>query len=262
MSEPTRPVGDVPAPPKSTADDARSAPRSGEFDRVLERRQPASEPERARREGQAVGERTSRAPEGVPGRQERRGQRDGGDGSQRERGGTGQEPSEWRALPGDVALPVGLIVARPEASASTGVRAAEMAALVEQIAGRIVRAVELQLGPEGAAEARFGLDLAALGQAGLQVQRGPDGTIAVRFEAQTAELAQVLESGLDDLVARLEARGLEIREIVVRDPEGVTVRVEPGSADESRRQAEQDGRRHRQPGHEPTPDEEQGNEET
>ncbi len=266
MSEPTRPVGDAPAPSKAPADDARSTPRSGEFDRVLERRQPAPEPGRARREGQAVGERPSRAPEGVPGRQERRGQRDGGEGSQQEKGATRQEPSEWRALPGDIALPVGLIAVRPEASASTGVRAAEMVALVEQIGARIVRAVELQLGPEGVAEARFGLDLATLGQAGLLVQRGADGAIAVRFEAQTAELARLLEGGLTDLVARLEARGLEIREIVVRDPEGATVRVEPGSqagaADESRRQAEHDGRRHHQPGNDPTAEEERGSEET
>jgi hypothetical protein len=263
-----RPVGDAGAPgaAKAPADDPRSTPRSGEFDRVLERRQPASESGRARREGEAVGQRTSHASDGVPARQERRGQRDGGDGGQQEKGGGGrQEPSEWRALPGDIALPVGLIAARPEAAAASGVRAAEMAALVEQIAGRIVQAAELRLGPEGTAEARFSLNLAALGEAGLHLQRGTDGAIAVLFEARTAELARVLETGLTELVARLEARGLEVREIVVRDPGGATVRVEPGAeagaTDESRRQAEPDGRRHRQPEPEPTAEEERGNEE-
>jgi hypothetical protein len=263
MSEPTRPVGNAaPVPGKAPAEDTRPAPGAGEFDRVLSRRQqPASEPGRARREGQATPERTSRGPEGVPARPDRRGEREGGERGRQEGGGGRQEPSEWRALPGDIALPVAFVAARPEAAAATGVRAAEMAALVEQIAGRIVKALELHLGRE--AEARLSLDLAALGEAGLQVQRGADGTIAVRFEAQTAELAQVLVKGLDELSARLEARGLEVREIVVRDPEGATVRVEPGAgtatADESRRQAEDEGRR-RQRGPE-VPADEPGSEE-
>lgn len=255
MSQPARPV-DAPASPKAPVEDARPAPRAGEFDRVLDRRQ-APEPGRARREGQSA---LARGGEGLPARPERRGERDAGDGGQPGSGGGGRDPSEWRALPGDIALPVGPIAPRPGpggAGAASGVRAAEMAALVEQVAGRIVQAAELRLGPEGAAEARFRLDL-ALGEAGLQVQRGPDGAIAVRFEAQTAELARALESALGELVARLEARGLEIREIVVRDPDGASVRVEPradaAAADESRRQGEPDGRRNRPPSPEVPPE--------
>ena len=253
MTEPTRPVGGgAAAAAKPPVEDARGAPRAGEFDRVLEKRQPGPEAGRARREGPSVADHASRGPEAVPGRQGRKDQRGGeGGGGQHEPGGGHQERSEWRALPGDIALPMGLQLARPEVASASGVRVAEMAALVEQIAGRIVQAAEMTLGPEGRAEARFSLDLASYGQAGLQLQRNSDGTLAVRFEAQTAELARVLENSLGELAARLEARGLVLSEIVVRDPDGVTVRLEPGAeeggADESRREQEEQGRRHRQP---------------
>lgn len=247
MSQGTKPVGESAATPRPAAEDARPAPRAGEFDRVLERRRPAAEPGRAGREREPGAERSTRTADAVRGREERRGKGEGSGGEGQHEGG--RERSEWRALPGDIAVPLGLPPVRVEAAAG-GVRASEMAALVERIAGGIVHAVEVQLGTDGVAQARLVLDLASLGQAGVQVQRGADGAVAVRFDGVTAELGQRLQDGLSDLVARLEARGLEVREIVIRDTEGATVRVEPGreatAEEEARRQAEEDSRRRHQ----------------
>ncbi len=253
MSQPTRGVGDVSprGPAESPTDEARP---SGEFDRVLERRQPGAA--RSHGEGEGTAARSSRPSSPHSERSDRRERRDAGEEGQSGKGGGGdRDGSTWRALPGDFAVAVGPAGARLEPAKAGGARAGELAAFVEQVAGKIVQAAELRLGAGGAAEASFRLDLAGLGEAGLQLQRAADGGIAIRFEAATGELANVLQAALPELLARLEARGLEIREIAVRDPDGA-VRVQPGSGSEAgdaeRRAADREGRGRRQP--EPAPE--------
>jgi hypothetical protein len=147
-------------------------------------------------------------------------------------GGRG-EAGEWRALPGDVAIP-----ARPAPGAAAALessRAAEAVARIERIAEQILRAAEVRLGPGGTAEARLELDLGGLGQLRVALHRDARGAIAIRFDGAGPEASRLLIDRGDDLVARLEARGLALREVVLTGADGSLVRLgspaEPAPSD-------------------------------
>jgi len=151
--------------------------------------------------------------------------RDGlaGDGAERSRG----EAADWRALPGDVAVPTGLRFDPGALAASSGARAAEAVARIERIAEQIVRAAEVRLGPGGTAAARLELDLGGLGQLRVALDRNAEGAIAVRFDGAGPEAARLLVDHGAELVARLEARGLALREVALTNAEGLVVRLGP-----------------------------------
>jgi hypothetical protein len=125
-------------------------------------------------------------------------------------------------LPGDVAVP-----ARPGAvpSVADASRAADAAARIERIAEQIVRAVEVRLGPGGTGEVRLELDLGGLGPLRVALHRDAEGTLAVRFDAARPEASRLLVDQGRDLVARLEARGLALREVVTTGADGSLVRL-------------------------------------
>ena len=137
------------------------------------------------------------------------------------------EAADWRALPGDVAVPTGRHFDAGALVASDGARTAEAVARIERIAEQIVRAAELRLGPGGTAEARLQLDLGGLGQLRVALERNAEGAIAVRFEGAGPEAARRLVDHGAELVARLEARGLAVREVSLASPEGPVVRLGP-----------------------------------
>ena len=143
------------------------------------------------------------------------------------------EADGWRALPGDVAVPTRLAPGAPPLV--EGSRTADAVARVERIAEQIVRAAELRLGPGGTAEVRLELDLGGLGQLRVALHRDAEGTVAIRFDGAGPEASRLLVDQGDDLVARLEARGLALREVVLAGPDGSPVRLgspaEPTPAD-------------------------------
>jgi hypothetical protein len=167
-----------------------------------------------------------RSPRGAPaGTEERPPERGRGD------------AGEWRALPGDIAVP-----ARPapgEAPAVETSRAAEAAARIERIAEQIVRAAEVRLGPGGTAEARLELDLGGLGLLRVALHRDAAGTVAIRFDGAGPEASRLLVAQGDDFVAKLEGRGLALREVVLTGADGSLVRLgspaEPAPADPASR---------------------------
>ena len=143
------------------------------------------------------------------------------------------EAGEWRALPGDVAVPTR---SDPGASVSVeGSRAAEALARVERIVELIVRAAEVRLGPGGTAEARLELDLGGLGRLHVALHRDAEGTVAIRFDSAGPEASRLLVEQGQDLVARLEARGLTLGEVSLAGADGSLVRLgspaEPAPAD-------------------------------
>ncbi len=158
------------------------------------------------------------------------------------------EPRDWRALPGDVAVP-SRTPAGPLPVVESS-RAAEAVARVERIAAEIVRAVEVRLGPAGTAEVRLELDLGGLGQVRVALHRDAAGTLAVRFHGAGPEASRLLVDQGSTLVARLEARGLALGEVVMTAADGSVVRIgtpsEPGTAELVSRLAEDAARRSEQ----------------
>jgi hypothetical protein len=143
--------------------------------------------------------------------------------SRLEERGEGGDAREWRALPGDVAVPA--LAPTGSAAAVEGSRAADAVAMIERIAEQIVRAVEVRLGHGGSAEVRLELDLGGLGQLRVALHRDAAGTLAVRFDAAGTEASRLLVDQGGDLVARLEARGLALREVVMTGAHGSLVRI-------------------------------------
>ena len=136
-----------------------------------------------------------------------------------------EDVGQWRGLPGDLALP-----ARRELAASgqaDGARAADAVARIERIAEQLLRAVEVKLGPDGAASARLELDLGGLGSLRVALDRSASGTLAIRFEGASAEAARLLVDHGGQLVERLEARGLALSEVALVSREGPVVRLAP-----------------------------------
>jgi hypothetical protein len=204
------------------------APKAGTFDKVLHDKARADRTEAEHstdRQASAVGERSARG--SAPSTDAPAG---------REKG----EPRDWRALPGDVAVPSRAPAG--SAPAVEGSRAAEAVARVERIAEQIVRAVEVRLGPAGAAEVRLELDLGGLGQVRVALARDAEGRVAVRFDAAGPEASRLLVDQGGDLVARLEARGLTLREVSMTSADGSLVRIgspsEPATAELVSRLAE------------------------
>jgi hypothetical protein len=233
-----------PSPGAGHRDVDERPPKGGEFEAVLREKG-----EGARRERTEAGHEGTRAG-GVEDRSARRASGSGEPGADRGRA----EPGAWRALPGDVAVP-----ARPAPGTSAplgGSRAADAVARVERIAEQVLRAVEVRLGAGGTAEARLELDLGGLGQLRVALHRDAEGTLAVRFDAAGPEASRLLVDHGGDLVARLEARGLALREVVLARSDGSVVRLhspaEPAPADLASR-SPHDGSRTRDeaPGRQP-----------
>ena len=226
----------APTPGAGRPDTGEHAPKAGEFEAVLRNKDHgagrADSPARdGRAEGRTPDGRTAdgRASEGRPGERasadaadgrQARGPRDGAEAppAEPERG----DAAGWRALPGDVAVPTRPGAAPPVADAS---RAADAVARVERIAEQIVRAIEVRLGPGGSAEVRLELDLGGLGGLRVALHRDAAGTLAVRFDAASPEASRLLVDRGGDLVARLEARGLALREVVLTGADGSLVRL-------------------------------------
>jgi hypothetical protein len=128
-------------------------------------------------------------------------------------------------------------------------------ARIERIADQILRAVEVRLGPGRTAEVRLELDLGGLGQLRVSLGRDAEGTVAVRFDGAGPEATRLLADQGQELVGRLEARGLVLREVVLAGADGSLVRLgspsEPVSTDlasrlpeEAARSREQAAERH------------------
>ena len=228
----------APSPGAGRPEAGERAPKAGTFEKVLQdkgRAERTGGGERAAdRQPPAIEERSTpgsaSAPTDAP--------------AEREKG----EPRDWRALPGDVAVPS----RTPAGSgpAVEGSRAADAVARVERIAEQIVRAVEVRLGPAGSAEVRLDLDLGGLGQVRVALHRDAEGTLAVRFDAAGPEASRLLVDQGGDLVARLEAKGLALREVVMTGADGSLVRIgspsEPATAELVSRLAEDAARRREQ----------------
>jgi len=243
VAKPGAATGPSPGAPRRDVDER--PPKAGDFEAVLRDK---GEGARAGR-GEPTTEGTRAV--GVEGRSTR-GAPTGSEEPPAERGRG--EAGEWRALPGDVAVPTRL---HPGASAAVeSSRAADALARVERIVEQIVRAAEVRLGPGGAAEARLELDLGGLGPLRVALHRDAEGTVAIRFDGAGPEASRLLVDQGDDLVARLEARGLALREVVLAGPDGSLVRLgspaeatpadlasrSPGDAEKGR-----DAASHRQP---------------
>jgi hypothetical protein len=215
MSNVAKPGSTAGAPPGGVRRDAGERPeKSGDFEAVLKDK---GQETRAFRTAEATAAIGSEARRARPGTQE----------PALERGR--DEAGEWRALPGDVAVPSGVrggLVAAETTRAADAVARIER---VERIAEQILRAAEVRLGPGGIAEARLELDLGSLGQMRVALDRNAEGALAVRFEGAGPEAARLLVDHGAELVARLEARGLALREVALVNPDGTTVRVGPAA---------------------------------
>jgi len=199
----------APAPGAGRTEAGESAPKAGAFDAVL--RESGHAP-RTGASGTPTGNRSASRLE------ERR---------------EGADARDWRALPGDVAVPGRASVG--SAPALEGSRAADAVATIDRIAEQIVRAVEVRLGHGGAAEVRLELDLGGLGLLRVALHRDAAGELALRFDAAGPEASRLLVDRGGTLVARLEARGLALREVVMTSADGSLVRIgapaEPASAE-------------------------------
>ena len=199
----------APAPGAGRPEAGERVPKAGAFDAVLRESGHAS---RTGASDSSKGSARSSRPE------ERR---EGGD------------AREWRALPGDVAVP-SRGGAAPSAAVE-GSRAADAAATIERVAEQIVRAVEVRLGHGGSAEVLLELDLGGLGPLRVALHRDAAGALAVRFDAAGPQASRLLVDQGGHLVARLEARGLDLREVVLTSADGSLVRIgapaEPASAE-------------------------------
>jgi hypothetical protein len=230
MSHVAKPGSAAAAPGGGVRSDAGERPaKGGEFEAVLKDK---GQDVRAPRDGpHAAAELPSEAPRGRT--QEAIGERGRG------------EADQWRALPGDLALPTHARFDPGGLAATDGARAAEAVARIERIAEQIVRALEVRLGPGGVAGARLELDLGRLGQLRVALDRSAEGALSVRFEGARPEAARLLVDHGAELVAKLEARGLTLREVVLASPEGPVVRLGPvpdaPAADASRRSAAEPG---------------------
>jgi hypothetical protein len=203
----------APSPGEGRPEAGEHAPKAGTFEKVLQ--------------DKGHGERA----EGREGTAERRASGTVERSSRGSASGTAAAPAEtergdsrdWRALPGDVALP-----SRAPAGpvpVVEGSRAAEAVARVERIADEIVRAVEVRLGPAGAAEVRLELDLGGLGPVRVGLHRDAAGALAVRFDGAGPEASRLLAGRGQELVDRLEARGLALREVAMTGADGSVVRI-------------------------------------
>jgi hypothetical protein len=251
MSNVAKPGGAAGSPPGNLRRDTGERPaKSGDFEAVLKDK---GQDARASRSGglEAAAGAVSEARRARPGTED----------FARERGRG--EAAEWRALPGDVAVPSGVRLDPGGLAAAEGSRAAEAVARIERIAEQSLRAAEVRLGPGGSAQARLELDLGALGQLRVTLDRNAEGALAIRFERAGPEAARLLVDHGAELVTRLEARGLALREVALANPDGSLVRVgsaveptaaeiasraagDPASArDETSREWQEDQRRRR-----------------
>jgi hypothetical protein len=202
----------APSPGATGAPSGERAPRAGTFDKVLQDKGGERPEGRERATGRPLSALEERAARGSgSGSPEAAADRDKGD------------PRDWRALPGDVAVPSRAPTG--SAPAVEGSRAADAVARIERIAEQIVRAVEVRLGPAGTAEVRLQLDLGGLGQVRVDLVRDAEGKIAVRFEAAGAELGRLLAERGQELAGRLEARGIALREVAMTSADGSLVRI-------------------------------------
>lgn len=118
---------------------------------------------------------------------------------------------------------------RPEEAAASAAApevggGAEAAARIEEIASRIVAALEVATGPRGAAEVRLELSLGAIGHLRVAVTKGEDGQVRLGIESPSERAALLVRSRIGDLQSALETRGISLQETTVRGPEGPAFR--------------------------------------
>ncbi len=274
----TRTGGDLPLRPKeetasSEAAPAADEPEASEFEQVVRTRAEARPvrrglvPPGGGREGKRL--ETSRD-EAAEARLRAQG---AGEASGGARGGfkksEGEEGRARRDPTADLlaGLPVPAEGSRPAilpkapAGAHEPLPASEAVARVEEIARRIVEAIELRLEPRGAAEVRIELNLGRLGSLHVAVARSEEGRLRASFEASGEGAAELVRARVEDLRGALEGRGISLHEVTVRGPssssEPLPVAAAPSGEEAAWRQGEdQRERQRRQP--EPETDEEEG----
>lgn len=231
----TRTGGDVPLRPKeetASADEAPVAdkPEASEFEQVVRTRAEArpvrrglvppgggrggerlettrDEAARARLRGRGAGEAGGEAPVGREGTER---------GEGRARRDATADLLAGLPVPGEGSRP-----APPPSApvvANEPLPASEAVARVEEIARRIVEAIELRLEPRGAAEVRLELNLGRLGSLHVAVARSEEGRLRASFEASGESAAELVRARVEDLRGALEARGLSLHEVTVRGP--------------------------------------------
>jgi hypothetical protein len=118
------------------------------------------------------------------------------------------------------------------AAAPEVARGAEAAARIEEIASRIVAALEVATGPGGTAEVRLELSLGSLGHLRVAVAKGEDGQVRLGIESSSESAALLVRSRIGDLQSALETRGISLQETTVRGPEGPAFRYGVAAANQ------------------------------
>ncbi|MBI2837975.1 MAG: flagellar hook-length control protein FliK [Acidobacteria bacterium] len=209
---------------------------AAEFDKVMDRKttdRPKSE-QTSEPKGTQSQEKldTARGTEhGVTRQQEREGQSGGGGGG--EGGGFGQqsrdESQQYRPIPGDMAMPFDLYMRMPQIDAKpvAALHSAEAIAQIQQIADRIVDAVQVRMQPGGMTDVHLELNMGRLGNMTVELHRAADGQLRVDFQAATSDCSEMLRSNISDLTGRLQDRGIALAQVSVRSADRAEFRWEP-----------------------------------
>ena len=129
----------------------------------------------------------------------------------------GDAPGGWSGPGADVRP----LTPRSEVAATAEpVTASEAVARIEEIAKRLVEAIEMHVGPRGAAEVRLELNLGRLGSLHVELARGEDGHLRASFEATSEPAAELVRTRVEELRGALDVRGISLNEVTVRGPEG------------------------------------------
>jgi len=232
-----------PATSRDVPGEARKPEGQGEFEKLIEQKSATQEGSRLRGAGS---ERTTRGRdgEGIQKFETARGtehgvqllheQRDsrGGEGSHD--GGSGESgrddssSSQRRMMAGDVSIGVPQFQAPFELRPVETVQSPQpVSATIQTIADQIVDAAQIRMQPGGATEVRLELNMGSLGNMSVELHRTADGQLKIDFQAVTAAAQDMLRSNMSDLTSRLEAKGLNLKEINLQTLDQTPLKWEP-----------------------------------
>lgn len=212
---------------------------AAEFDKVMDRKttdRPKSEQTSESKSAHSQEKLdTARGTEhGVTRQQEREGQSGGGGGGGSAGGDAfGQqgrdESQQYRPIPGDMAVPFDLYMRMPQIDAKpvAALHSAEAIAQIQQIADRIVDAVQVRMQPGGMTDVHLELNMGRLGNMTVELHRAADGQLRIDFQAATADCNEMLRSNISDLTGRLQDRGIALAQVSVRSADRAEFRWEP-----------------------------------